>query len=154
MPRTNRHFLPGHVWHITHPCSNSSNRFRRSTASLRSSRGSVRSRRSNRSIALLRSKRLGNSFETSKCSNNGRLGIRRDICYSGGICSWGYLYPSLVSTYQTCVECRRRWWFLSTPETAGDALSTAVSYHRRQIRAWLSPGSERPGRQRRGCTST
>ena len=21
MPRANRHFLPGHVWHITHPCS-------------------------------------------------------------------------------------------------------------------------------------
>ena len=37
MPRANRHFLPGYVWHITHQCREGS---------------------SNRSIAALRSRRL------------------------------------------------------------------------------------------------
>ena len=34
MPRAHRYFLPGYVWHITHPPGTSSNRSRRSTASL------------------------------------------------------------------------------------------------------------------------
>ena len=37
MPRANRHFLPGHVWHITINTVVSSNRSKRSTAALRSS---------------------------------------------------------------------------------------------------------------------
>ena len=35
MPRANRHFLPGHVWHITINTPVSSNRSKRSTAALR-----------------------------------------------------------------------------------------------------------------------
>jgi len=38
MPRANRHFLPGHVWHITFNAAARSNRFSRSTATLRSNR--------------------------------------------------------------------------------------------------------------------
>jgi hypothetical protein len=38
MPRANRHFLPGHVWHITINAAVSSNRSSRSIAALRSKR--------------------------------------------------------------------------------------------------------------------
>ena len=37
MPRANRHFLPGHVWHITINTVVGSDRSKRSTAALRSS---------------------------------------------------------------------------------------------------------------------
>ena len=38
MPRANRYFLPGYVWHITINTAVSSNRSKRSIAALRSSR--------------------------------------------------------------------------------------------------------------------
>jgi hypothetical protein len=47
MPRANRYFLPGYVWHITHQCREGS--FNRSKCS-------------NRSIAALRSSRQTKSF--------------------------------------------------------------------------------------------
>jgi hypothetical protein len=54
MPRANRHFLPGHVWHIIIYTAASSNGSSRSIALL--TKNESRSRRSNRSTAMLRSR--------------------------------------------------------------------------------------------------
>jgi hypothetical protein len=55
MPRANRHFLPGHIWHITHRCHR---KLVQAVQPLRSFNTAASSNRSSRSTAMLSSNRL------------------------------------------------------------------------------------------------